>query len=184
MRELDRRIATLRLRLAEIRSRQEQLNATVKQYRLQLERIAEFAVYENADLDSALSMAEEVDSRLAQTEGALHHLDAIRTRAQEELDALLLTKGIDAARSELSQLESCRHALDEEMAALDRADLAIDAASLQERRAELESLRAQIDSEMVRLRRTISEASDAAARAVSAHSRGSKGRSEEEKARG
>ncbi len=173
MRELDRRIATLRLRLAEISSREEQLRGLQRQFRGQLERITDFAVYQNGDLGSALSMAEEVDTRLAQTERTLHHLNAIRARVREELDALLLTRGVDAARSELAKLESQRQALEEELAALDQGTpLPLTAQTGGERRAELESQLAQIDAEMARLRRTISEASDAAARAVSTHVHG------------
>ncbi|MGE5618471.1 MAG: hypothetical protein ACM3US_04350 [Sphingomonadaceae bacterium] len=171
MRELDRRIATLRLRLAEIGSRLDQLNTLQRQYKNQMDRIADYALFENGDLDSAISMADEVETRLAQAERAIRLLTIIRTRAQDELDTLLLTRGVDTARSELSQLEERRRALESELSTLEAEHPKESGAADETRRAALMSQLGQIDHEMRRLRQTISEASEAAARTVSARKR-------------
>jgi predicted nucleic acid-binding Zn-ribbon protein len=169
MRELDRRIAILRLRLAEVSARQEQIKALQRQYKSQLDRLVDFAIYERSDLDSALSMAGEIDTRLADAERTLHHLESIKARGKRELDALLLTGSIEAAKADVAELETQLHQLDDEMGRLRQATPG--AISPAEPRVDdrLDSLRAQhekIETEIRRLRQTISEASDEAARTV------------------
>jgi len=177
MRELDKRIANLRLRLAEIRSRQEQLTALRRQFRAQLDRVLDFAVYERGDLDSALSMAEDVDTRLTQTEHTIRHLEVIRARCQEELDALLLTSSIETAKTELAELETRLRELEVQMGEAKGAPpvpSGIGAHAVEgggADRATLETEHRRIDAEIRRLRQTISEASEQAARAVSTRRR-------------
>ncbi len=167
MRELDKRIATLRFRLAEIRAREDQAKLQQRQFKNQQERITDFAIYENGDLEATLSMAEEVDSRLAQVERTLRYLAAIRTKGQEELDALLLTRSIEEAKAALTTLQAKHRQLGEELAQLDRA---AETGSIQvERREELQAQRTEAEAGMKRLRESIGEASEAAARAVAAH---------------
>ncbi|HEX2924022.1 MAG TPA: hypothetical protein VHS28_08360, partial [Chloroflexota bacterium] len=114
MRELDRRIAALRLRLAEINSRHEQLQTLQKQFRDQISSIVDFAALENRDLSSVLSMAEEVDTRLRQTEQTLRLLEAIRARGEEELETLLLTRTVDNTKAELAErANQLQHVRDE-----------------------------------------------------------------------
>lgn len=174
MKELDRRIATLRLRLAEVSSRQEQLRILRRQFRTQLERLTDFAVLERGDLDSAISMADDVDQRLAQTERSLRYLDSVRTRGQEELDALLLTRSIEAAKAELTELES---RLDQVTGELRSASARVPASGQDLGTAgtpATESLlgeQAKLEAEVTRLRRVISNASEQAARAVSERAR-------------
>ena len=171
MRELDKRIANLRLRLAEIRSRQEQMVALERQFRAQLDKVLDFAVYERGDLDSALSMAEDIDTRLGGVSRASRHLETIRVRCQEELDALLLTSSIETAKAELAELEGRLREVESEMAGQktlvatgqpeDRAE-----EEAETRRSRLALEHARIDAEIKQLRRTISEASDQAAKRV------------------
>jgi cell division protein FtsB len=183
MRELDRRIASLRLRLAEISAREEQLKALRQQFRVQLDKVMEFAVYGRGDLNAALSAAEEVDTRLIETERTLRHLVAIRSKGKEELDTLLLTRSIEAAKADLVELETRRQEVEEELRGLQLAEVpgAPTAIHLQEagapptphlaKRAELEAQHAHLESEIRRLHQTISDASDEAARNLSARTR-------------
>lgn len=169
MRELDRRIATLRQRLAEVAAREDQVWALQRQFRSQMERLMDFAVYDRGDLNSALSMAEEVDTRLLQAERTLVHLRKIRARGQEELNALLITSSIEAAKADVAELETQIQQLDVEIGRLQQT--AADAEILPQERSEdrLAQLRAQHDRlevEIRRLRQAISEASDEAARTV------------------
>ncbi len=173
MHELDKRIANLRLRLAEIRSRQEQLTAMQRQFRAQLDRVLDFAVYERGDLDSAISMASEVDVRLAETERTMRHLATIRARCQEELDALLLTSSIETAKAELAELETRLRNLEAEIEELQKVPAIEGEGQLpaeggkETRGAQLQIERDHLEEEIKQLRRTISQASDQAARAVS-----------------
>ena len=172
MRQLDKRIVTLRLRLAEISSREEQLKALRRQFKAQVEKVAEFALYENGDLDAALSMADEVDTRRVQTEGTLRNLDAIKARCKEELQALLLTKSIETAKTELTELETRRRELDAEIERLREEEPAQpEPEGGEPRTVVLERQRAEIEAEIRRLRAVIDEASDQAGRAVSSRSR-------------
>jgi len=170
MRELDRRIATLRLRLAEISAREDQIRSLQRQFRGQLERLMDFAIFDRGDLDSALSMAEDVESRLDLSERTLGHLLAIKSRGQHELNALLLTSSIEAAKADIAELETRLNRLDEEIEGLGETATGREPATQVEGEDRLVQLRAQHDQvldEIRRLRQDISEASDAAARTVS-----------------
>jgi hypothetical protein len=150
MQQLDRRIATLRLRLAEIRSQEDKMRALQRQFSAQVDKVVEFAIRENSDLEGALNMLGEVDARQDQAERALRHLAAIRARAQEELDALVLTRSIEIAKAELAALEEERRHLE-----------------VQGNHERLPDL----DADIRRLRQKISDASEEAARTVSARLR-------------
>ncbi len=169
MRELDRRIATLRLRLAEISAREDQIRSVQRQFRSQLDKLMDFAIYDRGDLGSALSMAEEVDGRLAQAERTLRHLETIKARGKEELDALLLTGSIEAAKADVAELESQIRDLDAEIGRLQQYPSGDVEGTPGEGVGKLTELRARhdgLDAEIRRLRQAISEASDEAARAV------------------
>ncbi len=174
MRELDRRIATLRLRLAEVNAREDQVRVVQRQFRAQIDRLMDFAIYDRGDLDSALSMAEEVTTRLEQTDTTLRHLETIKARGQEELNALLITSSIEAAKADVAELETQIKDLDAEMGRLQQLAPGEDPISAAEEDRKLAELRARhegLDSEIRRLRHAISEASDEAARAVADRAR-------------
>lgn len=169
MQRLDKRIAILRLRLAEIRAREDQLKSLQRQYEGQIDRIVEFAVQENSDLDAALSMIEEVDARRAQAGRASGQLEVIKARAQEELDALLLTRGIESAKAEIADLEVRRRQLDAEISRLRQSgnDASQQVTTGAPDASQLTRSAEDLDGEIRRLRQLISDASEAAARAVS-----------------
>jgi chromosome segregation ATPase len=149
MREMDRRLALLRLLLADISDRERQTDAAMAQLRAQLARIIEFTVQYNGGVANALAGMAEVEERLAAQEMALRHLGLLRQRARGELDALLVTRAVDDARKRLAELEATRVSV---------------AARGEPAAGELEA----IDAEIAELRATIEAASDAAARALAA----------------
>lgn len=158
MQELDRRITSLKLRLAEIESREQSLAALRRQYRQQIKRSVEYAIWAESHLDMALGVAEDVEAKLAGVETSLKHLGAIKSRAQDELQTLLLTRSVEDAKSQLAALERRRIALAEEIERLAGDRVAQDDLGAQSR---------EVSAEIRRLKRVIDEASDEAARRIS-----------------
>lgn len=152
MDELGRRVGMLRLLLADLTARHEQTEALQGQLRSQIERLVEFTVQRNAIVSNALAAMAEIDERLIRAEADLRHIEMLRRRAQDELDALLVTRGIADARARLAELER-------QAAELRSAP---DAAG--ETDGEASGELAEIAAEMAELRSTIDAASGAAAR--------------------
>jgi DNA repair exonuclease SbcCD ATPase subunit len=173
MQQLDKRIVTLRLRLAEIRAREDQQKALRHQFRGQMEKVVDFAARENSDLDAALSMLDEIDTRYDQVERTLHHLQAIKAKAQEELDALVLTRSIEAAKQELAGLEEEKQRLEAEIHQMGSAALHSVPIARGERLTEsqLRERLSDVETEIRYLRQKISDASEEAARTVSSRLR-------------
>lgn len=150
MQEMDRRIGFLRLMLADITDRERQAGEATRQLRAQLARVADVTVQFNGSVTSALAAMSEIEERLAQQETLLRHLGMLRRRASTELDALLVTRDISAARDRLAELET------------ERQSIPPDAADTAQRLGE-------IDAEMHELRSHIEAASDAAVRSLAGH---------------
>src|SRR5262249_51262525 len=121
MQELDRRVTSLKLRLAEIEAREQSVIGLRRQYRQQIKRSVEYAIWAESHLDMALNVAEDVYQKLAQVETTLKHLGAIKARAQDELHTLLLTRSVEDAKAQLSGLERRRQELAEEIERLGSA---------------------------------------------------------------
>ena len=66
--QLQQAMAALRLSLAEIRHKEEQLDASIAQFRTQLRRLPRQTIYGRAPLDMALSAMGEVEERLRDAE--------------------------------------------------------------------------------------------------------------------
>lgn len=147
MPEMDRRVGLLRLLLADLTARRQQTEALRDQLRGQIGRLVEFTVRRNGTVGNALAAMADVDERLTRAEADLRHIELLRRRAQEELDALVTTRGVADARARLEELERRR------------ADL-LTAGTMAT--SELTA----IDAEMAELRAAIDEASAAAARAL------------------
>ncbi|MCE2464939.1 MAG: hypothetical protein J4G01_02500 [Dehalococcoidia bacterium] len=98
--------AKLRMLLAEIRGREEQMDATIRQFNTQLARLPRQAAYSRTSLDAALSSMNEVQERLDYAKAAREHLLAIKQQATAELEALQITQQVEAAKEALRQLES------------------------------------------------------------------------------
>lgn len=151
MPELDRRVALLRLFLADITDRERRARDEQAQLRDQIERIVDFTVRFNGGVVNALASLSEVDERASGLERALQHLGLLRQRARAELDALIVTRGIADARERLAELEARR----EEIANA-RGD---------GEPSPMEEI-AAIESEIADLRAQIQAASEAAARTL------------------
>ncbi|MBF6589157.1 MAG: hypothetical protein IVW57_01335 [Ktedonobacterales bacterium] len=150
MREIDRRVAVLRLLLVEINARRQQAQEAREQLRGQLTRMVDFAVRSNASVASALSALAEVEEHADQQEMTLRHLDMLRRRAQSELEALLVTRGVADAHARLAELEARR------------AELLAPPST----EAPMSGDLAAIEAEIAHIHATIQTASDAAARAL------------------
>ncbi len=96
----------LRMVLADIRGREEQLDAMIRQFKGQLARLARQATYGRASLDAALSSMNEVQERLDHAKATREHLLAIKQQARSELEALQITQQVEAAKESLGQLKS------------------------------------------------------------------------------
>lgn len=105
MRKLDETIANLKLALADIETREKTLLQLQRQAGEQHKRIVNFALYEGGDLTRALQMMEEVGQRSQSAGTSLEHLKLIKSRAQEDLRAMMLTKTIEDAKIELAELQ-------------------------------------------------------------------------------
>lgn len=149
MQEMERRIALLRLLLADVTNREQQAREAQGQLRGQLTRIVDFTVRQNAGVGHALSAMAEVEERLGQQETTLRHLALLRVRAQGELQALLVTRGVADARAKLAELERRRAKL------VGESQPDATAAELTE-----------IDAEVAELQALIQQASEQAARAL------------------
>jgi hypothetical protein len=147
MHKLDLTIARLKLLLADVGAKRAALAATRQQYRDQIARLVSFAVHEDAGVDRTLAMMMEVDARLQELLRQEHYLEAIRAKAQYELESLQLTKLIEETRAQLAVLRQRQR----------------DAGTRNE--GELDP--AWIASEIRRLEEVIAEASGAAAKSIS-----------------
>ena len=98
-------MAALRLSLAEIRHKEEQLDATIAQFRTQLRRLPRQTIYGHASLDMALSAMGEIEERLADAEENRRRVLVIKQAAQDELAALESVQQVDEARKALAQLK-------------------------------------------------------------------------------
>lgn len=159
MQEMDRRVAMLRMLLADVADRERQTADAVRLLRGQLNRIVEFTIQRNGGVSNALATMAETEERLVQQEATLRHLAMLRKRAQSEIETLLVTRGIADARIRLTELQTRRAALVETLtqpANLEFADGGADRSSKL----------AEIDAEIAELKSLIEAASDAAARAL------------------
>lgn len=146
MQKIDVMIAKLRLLLADVTAKEQQYAAVRQQFRDQLRRSVEYSVYGDSSLDGTLGLMAEIQQRIADTEGTLRDLGLIRARAERELESLTLTRRIEAAKTELQQLITRQHEL--EQAGVRGADSE------------------QIVIQIQQLRQQINEASEQAARTL------------------
>jgi hypothetical protein len=144
--KLDVTIARLRLLLADVTAKEAQYTTVRQQFRDQLRKSVEYSIYGDSPLDSTLGLMAEIQQRITDAEGTLRDLNLIRTRAERELESLTLTRRIEAAKTELQQLVTRQHEL--------------------EQAGTFGDDREQIDAQIRMLRQQINEASEQAARTL------------------
>jgi hypothetical protein len=151
LKKIDLTIARLRLLLADITAREAGLEEQRRTAREQHNKLVTFSIYGDSSLDSVLSMLEDVDERLDSVEAKARSLQAIRKRAENELESLQLTKGIEEAKVLLLQLQA------RQAGPVDVAD----ALSPEEIQAEIARLQALINEASERAARNIERSSAA-----------------------
>lgn len=104
MTQMNRAMAALKLSLAEMRARDDQLKALIRQFETQLKRIPRQAMYGRAPLNLALGSMAEIEERLLHSRTQRRHLLTIMEQARLELEALVLVQRIESARKQLAQL--------------------------------------------------------------------------------
>ena len=100
---MQRTIEQLRLLLATIRCKEEELGSRAHRFRRQLDHTTASAI-RGGPLDSSLSMMSEIQERMDDGQRTRSHLDAIKTKAQDEVQALELTGGVEQAKDRLRTL--------------------------------------------------------------------------------
>jgi chromosome segregation ATPase len=103
--QLEQAMATLRLGIAEMRAKEEQLDAQINQFRTQLRRLPRQVVYGQTSLELSLTAMGEIEERLEDAVANRRRLLAIKDTAIQELEALQLLKRVDEARSQLASLK-------------------------------------------------------------------------------
>ena len=103
--QLQQTMATIRLSLAEIRHKEQQLEAMISLFRTQLRRLPRQVVYSNTTLDASISAMGEIEERLNDTLAVQRRLLTIKKSAMDELAALESVKQVDEAKNLLSNLE-------------------------------------------------------------------------------
>ena len=104
MTQMNRAMAALKLSLAEMRARDNSLQAMIRQFETQLKRIPRQAMYGRAPLNLALGSMSEIEERLDHSRTQRRHLLTIMEQARLELEALVLVQRIESARRRLVQL--------------------------------------------------------------------------------
>ncbi|MEC8857512.1 MAG: hypothetical protein VX664_08995 [Chloroflexota bacterium] len=104
--QLEQAMATLRLSLAEMRAKEDQLDALISQFQAQLRRLPRQVVYGQTSLELSLTAMGEIEERLDDAAANRRRLLAIKDTATQELEALQLLKRVDEARSKLAGLRN------------------------------------------------------------------------------
>jgi len=97
--------ARLRLLLADIDAKSQEVQAMVRQFRTQLDRLPQQTIYGRTTLEGALAIMGEMEERLAHAEALQQRLEVIRARVHRELEALQLLQQVDEARERLTVLK-------------------------------------------------------------------------------
>jgi len=103
--QLAQTMAILRMSLAEIQNKEQQLDAMISQFRTQLRRLPRQVIYGRTSLDVSLSSMGEIEERLVDAEGNKRRLLLVKKAAQDELAALESVKQVDEVRSSLANLK-------------------------------------------------------------------------------
>jgi len=156
-------ITHLRLLLADVVARDNQLATLCRQLREQSEHVVTYSLYGDTDLGRSLTLLNDIEQRLVAAETERRHLQRIRERAEHELESLLLTKGVEQAKARLASLYSQKLEIEAALAQLTvpgAPHIDLDRAGQLERAADA------LEHEIRQLQQEINEASERAARSV------------------
>ena len=103
--QLQQAMANIRMGLAEIQSKESQLDSMITQFRTQLRRLPRQIVYGQLPLDASLSSMGEIEERLNDTLATRERLLKIKKAETDELTALESVKLVDEAKSNLISLK-------------------------------------------------------------------------------
>ncbi len=103
--QLQQTMANLRLSLAEIKNKEQQLESMISQFRTQLRRLPRQVIYGKTTLEASISAMGEIEERLGDSLAMQRRLLAIKKAALDELAALESVKQVDEARSALANLK-------------------------------------------------------------------------------
>ena len=143
--QLEQAMATLRLSLAEMRNKEDQMDALVSQFQTQLRRLPRQAVYGQTSLELSLTAMGEIEERLDDAVANRRRLLAIKDAATQELEALQLLKRVDEARSNLAELKNGTPAGEDVQAEIKQLEGFIAANSRQAEQAITERFRERIN---------------------------------------
>ena len=104
--QMQQAISNLRLLLASVRAKDDELEALARQFRRQLERAPRYSIQGGNPLEVTLNLMGEIQERLDSVEAQRKHLASIREQAETELVALNITEKIAQAKEELAQLRA------------------------------------------------------------------------------
>jgi chromosome segregation ATPase len=104
--QLEQAMATLRLSLAEMRNKEDQMDDLVNQFQTQLRRLPRQVVYGQTSLEMSLTAMGEIEERLDDAVANRRRLLAIKDTATQELEALQLLKRVDEVGSKLAELKN------------------------------------------------------------------------------
>ena len=108
--EMQKAINGLRLLVASIKCKEDEMDGLVRQFKRQLERAPCHAIDGGNPLETTLSIMGEIQERLDAAVKARTHLDMIRRQAENELEALNITIRVNDVKKELTQLKLGREA--------------------------------------------------------------------------
>lgn len=107
MPQMQKAISNLRLLLASITAKEDELEALARQFQRQLDRAPRYAIQGGNPLDATLNLMGEIQERLDDVQAQRKHLASIRRQAETELEALTITDKIAQAKAELASLKAC-----------------------------------------------------------------------------
>ena len=113
MPQMQQAISNLRLLLASVRAKDDELEALARQFRRQLERAPRYSIQGGNPLEVTLNLMGEIQERLDDVEAQRKHLAMVRKQVEAELVALSITDKIAQAKDELAQLKASRDAGEE-----------------------------------------------------------------------
>ncbi|MCH9009822.1 MAG: hypothetical protein IIC21_04265 [Chloroflexi bacterium] len=108
MPEMQKAISNLRIFLSEVRRKEDEFEALVRQFKRQLQRAPRHAIQGGNPVETTLNMMGEIQERLDKVETMQKHLSAMKRQAENELQALSITGKIEQAKRELASMRSSR----------------------------------------------------------------------------